>query len=673
VSCATSFETVHLGTHAVLDDFFSVGKPIANTSIIIVDDRGEPVPLGFPGEIAVGGVGVAHGYLNSDQPTEEKFVALNGCLTSEERERGCTKVYKTADRGRLLQDGSLVFMGRLDGDSTIKLRGLRIDLDDVAATLIRAFKGLVVDACVAVQADLECLVAYVVLAKDAEARAADLDRIVKTLDLPKYMIPARTIALDRLPTSPNGKVDRRLLASQPLPSELLGQGAGAVQQEPLLLMEGQLKLLWEEVLGKGPGREPLTRSSDFFMAGGNSHLLVKLKAAIEESQGVSMSIRELYSASSLGSMAAMIGAELGSHTPAELCWEKEIEDLQRGLVPREEAAGSAPDKPRTHARHILLTGSASFLGLAILKALIQDDSVDMVHCIAVAPEAGERLPKSPKVAVYQGSLTRPNLGLTSSEWEALESRVDIIVHAGSNGHCLNNYHSLVVPNVHSTVRLANMAARRRIPLHFVSSNRVTLLSGNMALPPVSVAHQRPDATDGSEGFTCTKWISECLLETAASRAGLSGCVHRPCALVGDEAPSHDALNSLLRFSVLMKAVPRMENLEGFLDFKHVDEVARDITRDALQDHRGSDTNPTSGSVGAVIFRHHSSGIIVPVDKFRERMEEEYGQQFHHMEMGAWLERARALGLDELIVGYLQSLATKGQTMAFPYMGATLSG
>ncbi|KAK4240422.1 putative pks-nrps protein [Achaetomium macrosporum] len=677
LSCATSFETVSLDPESrpVLDDFLSVGRPIANTTIVITDDHGEPVPTGFPGEICVGGVGVALGYSHSAALHDEKFI-LNRLATPEEREAGLTSMYRTGDKGRLLHDGSLVFMGRLDGDSMVKLRGLRIDLDDVASNLIRASKGLVVDACVAVQGETERLVAYIVLAEKTSAIAADLGRILKNMDLPRYMVPSRIVPLDRLPTSPNGKVDRRALASLPLPLE--DPDSEAKPRERLSLLEGQLKLLWDDVLGQGADREPLTRDSDFFMAGGNSHLLVKLKAAIEETQGVSVSIRDLYSASTLASMAATLAAELGTHKPVEICWDKELEALQARLLPKQGVPRNPWRFQPNEPLQVVLTGATSFLGMAILKALLQHDSVSKIHCIAVPPETSSLLPTSSKLAIYQGSLTRPNLGLTPPEWSTLEAQTDLILHAGANGHCLNNYHSLVAPNVHATLRLAQLAlAAGGIPLHFISSNRVALLGASgqrrIALGPVSVPYHPP--TDGAEGFTSTKWVCERLLETPGLECPV--VIHRPCALVGEDAPAHDALNALLRFAVAMRAVPRMGgmNMEGWLDFKGVDEVAGDVVSDALRDatlHKrdGDDGGDEKGggAVERVRFRHHSSGVRVPVDGFKHRMEELYGGRFDELEMGQWLERARGLGLEELIVSYLQSLTEKGETVVFPYMG-----
>ncbi|KAK3332997.1 putative hybrid PKS/NRPS enzyme [Cercophora scortea] len=668
LSCATTFETVALRSpKQSLDDFFSVGKPIANTSIFIMDSTGRPVHRGLTGEIYVGGLGVAVGYSGSPQLNEEKFV-FNHFATSEERELGLTSLYKTGDQGRLLEDGSLMFMGRLDGDSVVKLRGLRIDLDDVANTLIQASGGSLVSACATVQGESgrEFLAVFVVFARERSLSIDELNLLVRNLDMPRYMIPSKAVVLERLPTSPNGKVDRKALSALQGSVSDLASGPEKNASGSFSLLEGQLKLLWDEVLGENAGLEPLTRDSDFFMAGGNSHLLVKLKSAIEESQGVSIPLAELYRASSISTMAAILASELGTHAhQVNINWDAELTTLETALVHSNCAATKS--RPRARDRHVLLTGSTSFLGSAILNALLQDQTVSKVHCLAVPTDARKLLPGSPAVVVYQGSLTSPHLGLTRDEFESLQNRVDVILHAGANGHCLNNYHSLVAPNVHTTIRLANLAAPRQIPFHFISSNRVTLLSGNTSLSPVSVASYKPPC-DGSEGFTCTKWVSERLLETAVRRFQLDVCIHRSCALVGDQAPNSDALNALLRFSILLRAVPRMKGLVGFFDFKHVDEVAREIATQVTA--APASESPAEETAGRVAFRHHSSGVPVPVERFREHMQEVHGgTEFDEVEMAEWVRRARGLGIEELIVGYLEALVARGDEMAFPYLGA----
>jgi aspyridone synthetase (hybrid polyketide synthase/nonribosomal peptide synthetase) len=215
------------------------------------------------------------------------------------------------------------------------------------------------------------------------------------------------------------------------------------------------------------------------------------------------------------------------------------------------------------------------------------------------------------------------------------------------------------------------ALGRRIPVHYISSNRVTLLvsSAGAALPPVSVRdHQHP--TDGTEGFTGAKWAGEVFLarlsEATATntRKCLPISIHRPCAIVGDEALIEDALNALLRYSKLINAVPRVSSLNvgGYFDFLHVTDVADSLAEFVLS---------SQGRNSGVAFKHYSSGVKVPPTDFASCLQKTYGDEFRELDLGVWVEEARREGIEELIVLYLQTIVEKGQMITFPFLGNTV--
>lgn len=670
ISAATSFETVPMAfsEDGDTDDFLSVGKPIPNSSIYILDEAGKPVPNGFPGEICVGGTGVALGYLDLAELNKSKFVEDPFALP-EDSAKGWSRMYRTGDKGRLLKDGSLVFMGRLDGDTQIKLRGLRIELDEVANTLLRTAQGSLSDAIVSVRGDPEFLVAHVVFAPGKSISDSDLRELARNLPLPQYICPSMIIPLEHLPMTQNGKVDRKAIQALPWPAERPELQPRTT--ESLTLSEGELRLLWKDVLHQTTSSLHLRSDSDFFMAGGSSLLLVKLQNAIRERIGVTLPIVDLYQASTLAQMAAKINSEKAGQPEQAIDWNVET------VVPRDLVAISSEEtvqnRVRSHGREILLTGSTTFLGSAILRSLLEDNDVRKIHCIAVQPDCQKSLPESDKIIVYTGSLMDSSLGLSKPEYEKVQSSIDRIIHAGSCGHCLNNYSSIRTPNYLSTHFLAALATPRRIPFHLLSSNRVTLLSGSTCLPPRSVASY-PPPTDGSEGFTATKWASERFLENLSRETGLPVCVHRTCAVIGDKAPSEDAQNALLRYSILMRAVPKLENMDGYFDFKDVNVVAAEVAAAATVATTttggapGSDTHHQKNVESSVTFRHHSSGVRVPVSAFRERMELLYGGSFEELSQHDWLEKAMEMGIEPLIVSYLQAIVERGQTMSFPFLG-----
>nr|ALQ32946.1 putative polyketide synthase [Fusarium sacchari] len=672
ISCCATMNTIDLKDDGDDSVYSSVGPANPNTSIYILDDSGHAVAQGLPGEICVGGVGVALSYVD-EKSTSHKFVP-NPFATPEQTEKGWTTMYRTGDKGLIRVDGGLQFMGRMDGDTTVKLRGLRVDLDDVANVMLQQSKSALEDVVVTVRGDPAFLVAHVVLTPGTAMDASKLQELASALPLTQYMRPALVVELEKLPLNSSGKVDRRAIAALPLPASPTPSGPSkATSKRKPTLVEGELRLIWHNVLSQA-GLVTTTRlepDTDFFHVGGNSLLLVRLRSAIEISMGVTLPLSDMYRASTLSGMANLVAQQKSSdYMPEVIDWEAET--ALPYSIDLSYSCNVTPVKTET-GLEILMTGSTSFLGKQILQSLLNRPSVARIHCIAVDPDSEASHLKEDRVTVYSGSLSEPMLGLKKETWQYLQATVDSIILAGSQGHCLNNYSTLRVPNVESTRQLALFALGRRVPIHYISSNRVTLLdsSAKAALPPVSVKDYQPP-TDGSEGFTAAKWAGEVFLETlseaAAENTGrdLPVSVHRHCAIVGDEAPIEDALNALLRYSKLIKAVPRVSSLNvgGYFDFLPVTNVANSFAEFAISSQQ---------SHSGVTFKHYSSGVKVPPTEFASYMQKTYEDEFRELDLDDWIEQARKEGVEELIVLYLQAIVEKGQRITFPFMGNTGNG
>ena len=646
ISCAATWRKMPMNdNHAEAVASSSVGQAIPNTSIYVVGGSGETLPVGFPGEICVGGCGIANGYLDTET-TATKFVR-NPFATSEDQTKGWNTMYKTGDKGCLREDGSLVFLGRTDGDTLVKLRGLRIELNEVANIILQAAKGSLVEAVVSIRGQPEFLVAHVVFARDQSLTDSELNTLSTNLPLPQYMIPSIIIATDRLPVTPNGKIDRKAVSKLLLPERAL-EADGA---DPLTVPEGELRLIWREILGEAGSKANIRRNTDFFTVGGSSMLLVRMQNALKERMGIELPLHELYQASTLRRMAALANNERSQLKAETIDWVAETQVPGQVL---EAAQPAASPTPQIHNRQILLTGSTGFLGSEILEQLLGDDDIAKIHCVAVPADAKQKLPSSPKIVVYVGSLLSPDLGLSKSELTLLQTNVDQIIHAGAQGHCLNNYSSVRQANYLSTHFLAKMALPRRVPLHFISSARVILQSGPCETPPVSMAAHPPPA-DGSQGFTASKWASETFLENVASHTGLPVVIHRHCSVIGSKAPQDDAMNSIIRYSLLSQTVPDVPNAGGYFDFKDIVAVASEIARGPV----ASDS---------ISFRHHSSGVRVPFSQLAQRMETLHGGKFGVVSLNDWLEMAVKLGIEDLIVSYLKANVAGGGNLTFPYLG-----
>ncbi|PCD25242.1 hypothetical protein AU210_014350 [Fusarium oxysporum f. sp. radicis-cucumerinum] len=667
ISCCATMKMIDLDNDGDDSVYSSVGPANPNTSIYILDENGHVVPQGLTGEICVGGVGVALGYLD-EKSTSQKFVP-NPFATAEHTEKWWTTMYRTGDKGLIRADGNLQFMGRMDGDTTVKLRGLRVDLDDVANVMLQQFKDSLEDVVVTSRGDPAFLVAHVVLTPRTSMDASKLQELASTLPLPQYMRPALVIELEKLPLNSSGKVDRRAIAALPLPTTPASyEPLKKVSDRKPTLVEGELRLIWHNVLSQAGlvNRTRLEPDTDFFHVGGNSLLLVRLRSAIEISMGVTLPLSDMYRSSTLAGMAGLIAQQKGSdYVPEVIDWEAET--TLPLSIDLKYSSDTIPVRTES-GLEILMTGSTSFLGKQILQSLLSRPSVARIHCIAVDPDSEVSHLKDDRVTVYPGSLSEPMLGLKRETYQHLQATVDTIILAGSQGHCLNNYSTLRAPNVESTRQMGLFALGRRVPIHYISSSRVTLLDPNAdaALPPVSVKDYQPP-TDGSEGFTAAKWAGEVFLEILSEAAAANAerdlpvSIHRHCAIVGDEAPIEDALNALLRYSKLVNAVPRVSSLNvgGYFDFLPVADVADSFAEFVVS---------SQGTHSGVAFKHYSSSVKVPPAEFATYMQETYRGEFRELDLDDWIEQARKEGIEELIVLYLQAIVEKGQRIIFPYMG-----
>jgi amino acid adenylation domain-containing protein len=276
----------------------SIGRPIANTQIYILDRLLQPVPVGVLGELYIGGDGLARGYLKRPELTAEKFIP--NPFGSGQGDR----LYRVGDLARYLPDGDIDFLGRIDHQ--VKIRGFRIELGEIEAAL-RKHAGINEAVVVAREDTLgdKRLVAYLVRKESAGPKAGDLRSFLKQT-LPDYMVPAAFLGLDALPLTPNGKVDRRAL---PAP-EYSESTASHHLVAPRNTVESQLIKIWEDVLRVSP----IGVSNDFFELGGHSLLAVRLMHRIEQTFGRKLPLATLFQAPNVEKLAAILHHEGWSST-----------------------------------------------------------------------------------------------------------------------------------------------------------------------------------------------------------------------------------------------------------------------------------------------------------------------------------------------------------------------
>jgi amino acid adenylation domain-containing protein len=288
--------TIWSAWHAVDadDDPVPIGRPLHNTTIHVLDAHGGLQPPRLPGEIAIGGAGVAIGYLDRPELTAERFVP-------DPFDTGAgARLYRTGDLGRRRADGTLEFLTRLD--SQVKLRGFRIELGEIE-TLLRELPGVADCAAGVVEygpGDRR-MVAWVVLADGAELQA-ETWRAALGERLPEYMLPSTWVPTDELPLTPNGKLDRKAL---PRP-EALAPARAPEDGPPTTDMERSLAAIWTDVLGA----PHVSVFDNFFDLGGHSLLTVQVAARVESEHGVHLTPRDLM-LQNLGQLAAVCEERMG--------------------------------------------------------------------------------------------------------------------------------------------------------------------------------------------------------------------------------------------------------------------------------------------------------------------------------------------------------------------------
>ncbi|WP_022681757.1 MupA/Atu3671 family FMN-dependent luciferase-like monooxygenase [Sphingobium bisphenolivorans] len=304
-----------------------LGAPLANQSIAIMDSRQRPLPSGVPGEILIGGAGVVRGYLNRPELTAERFVA-------DPAEPGA-RLYRTGDLGRRRRDGTLEFLGRLDHQ--VKIRGYRIELGEIEALLHQMSEvGEAVVTAIRSDDGEQMLVAY------AAPLAANHDfgpmRERLRAELPDFMVPTHYVGLQRLPHTPNGKIDRNALP-RPERAAPVSQKAFVAPEDG---MEARIAAVWRDVLKL----ESIGSLDNFFDAGGHSLLAVQMHRRLTAELNCQMALTDIFRFPTIRTLAA----HLASGTADDLA-------AQQGLA-RAEGRRAAIAR-RAMARNVMATGDRS--------------------------------------------------------------------------------------------------------------------------------------------------------------------------------------------------------------------------------------------------------------------------------------------------------------------------
>lgn len=635
----------------------TIGKPIWNTQVYVLDDALQVVPPGVLGELYIAGAGLARGYLNRAGLTAERFIAnpfgLPGC-----------RMYRTGDLVRWGTDGNLLFAGRVDHQ--VKLRGFRIELGEIESVLER--HQSVSRAVVIMGEDaggVKRLVCYVVAAAGKVINSKELlDHVAVTV--PTYMVPSAIIGLGALPLTVNGKVDRNALAGlQPtrLPYELPNGhlAPSAPARGPRTHNEAVLCELFSEVLGVRVGVD-----DNFFDLGGHSLMVARLISKIHKRLSRNVQIRTLFERPTVASIAAHIGADRDDiarfpvDLSAEACLDPKI--MIDSCAP---PASGAPGA-------VLLTGATGFLGAFMLRELLDRTNANVV-CLVRAPDeinGFERIRQTltryriwdecegHRITAVVGDLEQRLLGIGEQRFEALAGEVDVIYHNGAKVNHVEPYQGLSAANVLGTQELLRLSCTDHIkPVHFVSTFSVLVRRGDNH-PILAEADHIPADDVSDNGYVQSKWVAEELVR-AAGRMGIPTSIYRPSRVSGDcvsgACGTEDSFWNFVLAMVVMGKAPVLE--VDRLNLAPVDYVASAVVHLAS---RSVEAGKAYNLVNA-----HPLSIHVVLDKLRER-----GYHLVDLPFDEWLcsleeeaDNLSTAGNDSLARAALISAKFRGETFS----------
>ncbi|MBN3925215.1 amino acid adenylation domain-containing protein [Nostoc sp. NMS4] len=562
---ATVWSTVYHCHSTEIGTQISIGCPIANTKIYILDSHLHPVPVGISGEIYISGEGLARGYLNQPTITSEKFIP------HPFSQKPGMRLYKTGDLARYLSNGDIEFLGRIDNQ--VKIRGFRIELGEIEA-LLNQHSG-VQETVVIAREDIpgnKRLVAYVVPQLKSATTVNELRKFAKD-KLPEFMLPSTFVLLKELPLSPNGKVNRKALpAPEQVRSDLIGEFV-----PPRTPVEEMLTQIWAEVLKV----EKVGIYDNFFELGGHSLLTTQLLAKVKETFNLDISLRSLLEKPTIGGLAENIDRVCQAEVNYPTLDIKTETVLDRAIYPQ--TFGKFIPKPKA----ILLTGATGFLGAFLLAELLQETKAD-IYCLvrhSNFENSNKKLQNTlesygiwneiwnPRIIPILGDLSKPLLGLETEKFQQLASTIDVIYHNGAWVHHIYPYSILKPANVLGTQEILRLASQIKTkPVHFISSSGVVSSKVDSGVKLVREQDSLNENKFPRNGYSQTKWVAEKLVQAAAER-GIPISIYRPSRISGHSQTgvfnSNDFLYKLIIGCVQLGSTPDIDIRENIVPVDYV--------------------------------------------------------------------------------------------------------
>lgn len=496
-----------------------IGYPISNSTCYVVSSGGMLLPVGFAGELWVGGDGVARGYLNNSELTSQKFIK-NPFAEG--------RLYKTGDLTRWLPDGSVEFLGRIDNQ--VKIRGFRIELNEISSTILE-YTGMKECATVVqLLNDEKTICSYFVA--NSKVDISSLKTYLKT-KLPTYMLPVHMMQLDKLPINTNGKIDKHAL-----PTNFKKELRNRTCQKPKNKTEEKLLTIYQKLLKD----TDISVTDSFFDLGGDS--LGAMKIEIEAlSMGLSIRYADIFKYPSIRELANCINTSPNVETSQVLDYSKYDTILKKNSLDEDVSM------PYTSMGNVLLSGFTGFLGAHILDSFIKNETGN-IYCLIRAKNnmsAMDRLKNvlhfyfnekydkyiNKRIFLVEGDITFDNLGLDDKDYKKLGHTITTVIHSAAMVKHFGIFSEFEAVNINGTKRIIHFCEDFDLRLMHISTISV---SGNALAEQSFVEHNFKEDKDFKENdfyigqnienlYIKSKFEAECLVFDAILR-GLKAYVLR---------------------------------------------------------------------------------------------------------------------------------------------------
>ena len=559
--------TVSCTMDRVTSDRITIGFPDNNVKTYIIDQNLRRLPFGAIGELLIGGEGVARGYVHRDDLTKEKFIDFHGVYS-----------YRSGDLARINYDGRIEFFGRKDNQ--VKLRGLRVELDEIENT-IQSYPGISRAVVVVKETKEEgqFLVGYY-LSKEEVPAASLKEHLAKTLT--PYMIPKVFMRLEAIPLTNNGKVNKKAL---PDPVLTASEGKRAVR-----LPRNDTQKLVYEIFQHVLGVDELSIDDDFFDLGGTSLSASKV-TMLAMSKGLNISYSDVFDNPTVIDLAALAL----SQGKQESSKQEEVEEISEGLEHNRIPYVDEVNKDLREFKSILLTGATGFLGIHVLHELLEHGSGKIITLVRgrKAVSGKERLQglleyyfDSPYEEAFEQRLTIVESDVTSEDLLATleKEEFDLIVNCAAVVKHFANDDAIEKVNLGGVKNLIEVALAHKARLVQISTLSVAGENINGKFAPERRIHESEIffGQDVSNKYINSKIKAEEALIEAVNNRGLDGKVVRVGNLMGRARDGEFQINSgTNNFMATIRAYGKLgvfpvSAADATIDFSPIDEVAKTI-------------------------------------------------------------------------------------------------